>query len=482
MVSFIRAVVLIIMLIFSSWLQVKGQSRNVLKGAFWKQQALEQVIPGWEKHVFNEQTGGFHTYLKRDWTPYKHNRQYPGMIARQLFSFSAAYLLSGDAHYLKLADSTFQYLVKHGWDKEYGGWYEQIGPQGQVIRAKKDLFMQTYAITGLTMYYATTRNPTAKTYLKRSYALLREYAWDTKNQGYYDALSRSLSIANAQKDFSPQLAPASGFLTYLYPITRKSKYKTHFQTLLDMAWEKMRHPSKPWIMESFTKNWQMIKGQNEAMNVGHNLEVVWLMARLYQLTGKPMYKQKALQLNKPLTKQAFHHKTGAWYHKIPVDNPDERDSTASWWVQAYGNMTQLYLYRITQRDNFLNRFKKGARFWNKAFLDERYGGTVLKTDFEGNIAKGAKAVRTKTAYHAIEHGLLNYLYLRLWVEEKPAKLHYQLTNTEQGQTFYPVFLANPQARIKLVTINGEVWNQFDPEEQTIQLPEADKLKIQVKLQ
>ncbi len=477
-----RAASLIIIFLLNSWLPVKGQSTEVLKGAFWKQQALQEVIPGWEKHMFNEQTGGFQAYLKRDWTPYKNNRQYPGMIARQLFSFSAAYLLSGDTHYLKLADSTFQYLVKHGWDKEYGGWYEQIGPQGQVIKAKKDLFMQTYAITGLTLYYATTRNPAAETYLERSYALLRQHAWDGKNQGYYNALSRSLSTASTQKDFSPQLAPASGFLTYLYPMTHEAKYKRHLQTLLDMAWKKMRHPSKPWVMESFTKDWQLIEGQNEAMNVGHNLEVIWMMARLYQLTGEPHYKQKALQLNNPLTKQAYNGKTGAWHHKIPVAHPDQKQSTASWWVQAYGNMTQLYLYRITQRKKFLNRFKKGAQFWNKAFLDSRYGGTVLKTDFKGNIEKGAKAVRTKTAYHAMEHGLLNYLYLRLWVEEKPAKLHYQLTHTEKGETFHPVFLANPQAQIKLVTINGKVWNQFDPEEQTIQLPEADRLKIQVQLQ
>lgn len=477
-----RTVALTFILLLSSLLSVKCQESAVLKGAFWKQQALQQVIPGWEKHVFNKQTGGFHAYLKRDWTPYQNNRQYPGMIARQLFSFSAAYLLSGDAHYLKLADSTFQYMVKHGWDRQYGGWYEQIGPNGRITKAKKDLFMQTYAITGLTLYYATTRNPTAKTYLERSYALLRQHAWDAKNLGYYDALNRNLSTASSQKDFSPQLAPASGFLTYLYPITRQTKYKAHFKTLLDMAWTEMRHPSKPWVMESFTKDWQMIKGQNEAMNVGHNLEVVWLMARLYQLTGKPKYKQRALQLSKPLTQQAYNSETGAWYYKIPIDNPDERDSTASWWVQAYGNMTQLYLYRITQRKQYLNRFRKGAQFWNKAFLDEQYGGTVLKADFEGNIEKGAKAVRTKTAYHAMEHGLLNYLYLRLWVEGKPAKLHYQLSNTEQGQTFHPLFLANPQAQIKLVTINGEVWNQFDPEEQTITLPEADNLKIQVKLQ
>ena len=459
-----------------------AHAQAVLKGDFWKQQALTDIIPAWEQHVFNEETGGFHAYLKRDWTPYQHNRQYPGMLSRQLFSFSAAYLLSGDQHYLALADSTFRYMVRHGWDTTYGGWYAEIGPHGRVTKAGKDLFMQTYAITGLTLYYATTRNPEAKAYLDTTYQRLRTQAWDQQNQGYYNSLTQDWQVADPQKDFSPQLAPASGFLTYLYPITRKAAYRDHFQTLLTMAWEKMRHPRQPWIMESFTRDWQLIKGQNTHMNVGHNAEVVWLMLRLYHLTGDPVYRKHARTLHQPLVQQAYDTASGAWYHQIPVDKAQPRTATASWWVQAYGNMTQLYLYRVTQDQQYLERFQAGCRFWNKAFLDEQYGGTVLKADLAGNPEKGAKAVRTKTAYHAMEHALLNYCYLKLWVQDQPARLHYRLTNTTKGDQFRPVFLADPEVRIQQVTINGEPWKQFQPKEQVITLPEGEALRLTITLQ
>lgn len=458
------------------------EAQEVLKGDFWKKQALQDIIPAWEKHVFNEETGGFHSYLKRDWTPYQNNRQYPGMISRQLFSFSAAYLLSGNKHYLKLADSTFEYMTKYGWDTNYGGWYDEIDATGHVTQSSKDLFMQTYAITGLTLYYAATRNPRAKTFIDRSYRILRDKAWDQKRMGYCRALNKDLTVANTRKDFSPQLAPASGFLTYLYPITRKAEFQNHFETILNMGWRKMRHPDKPWIMESFTKDWQMIEGRNEAMNVGHNVEVVWLMLRLFHLTDNPTYREKAARLNQPLTQKAFESETGAWFHKLPVSGTGKKDSLANWWVQAYGNMTQLYLYQVLKDEQYLKQFTKGAKFWNKAFLDDRYGGTVLKTDFSGNIEKGAKAVRTKTAYHAMEHALLNYLYLKLWVQEQPAELHYRLTNTTEGSEFHPVFLADPAIQIKDVTINGNEWEQYDAEKQVITLPEGEKLSIKVTLQ
>ncbi len=454
-------------------------AQKLLDGDFWKKQALNDIIPAWQKQVFDKKDGGFHAHLKRNWKPYKNEHQYPGMISRQLFSFSAAYLLSGEKQYLNDARKTFDYMVRHGWDKTYGGWYDAVNDQGRPLKSAKDLFMQTYAISGLTLFYAATKDSTAMAYLKKSYNILQKYAWDEAFKGYYRKLNRNLSVANTVKDFSPQLAPASGFLTYLYPISRKKAYKRQFKTLMNIAWVKMRHPRAPWIMESFDKKWQMINGQNKSMNVGHNLEVVWLMLRLYHLTGEEKYKQKALTLTQPLNEQAFDESSGAWYHKIPVDNPENKDSTTTWWVQAYGNMTQLYLYRVTKAEHYLERFRKGANFWNKAFLDKKYGGTVLKADLNGKVIKGDKAVRTKTAYHAMEHGLLNYLYLNLWVAEKPVKLHYHLSNTEKGETFYPSFLVDPKVRIKQVKINGRDWSQFDAKQGFISLPKSKTSRIQV---
>jgi hypothetical protein len=51
---------------------------------------------------------------------------------------------------------------------------------------------------------------------------------------------------------------------------------------------------------------------------------------------------------------------------------------------------------------------------------------------DGQVTDGAKAVRTKTSYHAMEHALLNYLYLSLWVNQTPATLHYRIESPSTG--------------------------------------------------
>jgi aminopeptidase N len=82
----------------------------------------------------------------------------------------------------------------------------------------------------------------------------------------------------------------------------------------------------------------------------------------------------------------------------------------------------------------------------------------------------------------MEHALLNYCYLKLWVQDQPARLHYRLTNTTKGDQFRPVFLADPEIRIQQVTINGEPWQQFQPKEQVITLPEGEALRLTITLQ
>ena len=133
-----------------------------MSGEFWRDQALEQVLPYWTRWGRDLENGGFHTFLDREWRPYGTTTWYPGMTARHVFSYSAAYMLTGEERYLDVARETVDFLLKHGWDKEYGGWYDEIDRSGLVVQESKSTFYQIYAITGLTMYYVATRDPAVR--------------------------------------------------------------------------------------------------------------------------------------------------------------------------------------------------------------------------------------------------------------------------------------------------------------------------------
>lgn len=456
-----------------------GPNDTLLQGTFWRTQGTEQIMPAWTDHAQTHE-GLYYAELDRDWTPQDTVTQYPGMLARHLFSHSAAYLMSGQTAHLEQAETIVDFLVEHGWDETYGGWYNAVSRDGEVVDDDKDLFMQIYATTGLALYAIATRDSVAQTYLERSREFMMEHAWDTEHGGYVDVLNRDGSIKSDLKDFSPQLAPLSGYLLYLYPATRDSSYLQEAERIMDLTLTHMQD-ERGWIRERFARDWTFLPddGKNSHINVGHNAEVAWLLLRLHALTGNDRYRKEGLALTDQLLEQAFREDTGAWVHKLERTDPTQHRDEAVWWVQAYGNMLQLYAHCTTGEERYLDAFRKGAQFWNEAFVDDEHGGTVLKTTLDGTVTRGAKAVRTKTSYHTMEHALLCSLYLDLWANNDAATLHYRV-RSPRGRRLHPLPI-EATAQVTSLHFNGAIQPSQAIDDGTIRLPDGGPVEIDVSL-
>ncbi len=453
--------------------------QKVKDGEFWKQQTLNDIIQPWQKAVFDQKDGGFHAYLKRDWSHYQFSKQYPGMIARQLYAFSTGYLLTAEPKYLLKAHQTFRYLKENAWDKKNGGWFYKLDDRGNPVKKKKPLVTQIHTLGGLLMYFNVTRNQRVKQYLDKTYRIANLHGWDSKHNGYFKVLSKKLSVKSHKKTLKPQLEMASEFLGPIYSITKKPEYLEEMERLMNIGWKKMRHPEYPWILENFSKDWQLSVGHQDVLKIGPNLEAIKTMLKAYQYTDQEDYRENALNLAKPLSKIGFNNATGGWYNLLNLENRETQEEATPNRVQAQGNMTQLYLYRVTGKKQYLKRFEKGAEFWNEHFLDKEYGGTFLKVHPNGKLADGDKASKKKTAYHATLHGLFNYVYTNLWVQDEPVNFHYRLAYPSGGETFYSSFRGDSAIRIKSVTINGNNWEDFKPKSGEILLPEEKIAKMQV---
>lgn len=453
---------------------------SLLQGDFWKAQGLDTVLPGWTEHAQTDE-GVFFAELDRTWTPDDSTTQYPGMVARHVFSYATAYLMSGNDAHLQRAERALDFMIEHGWDEEYGGWYNAVSRSGEVLDETKDLFMQIYATTGLAMYWIATRDDRAETYLQRSRQFMKEHAWDETHGGYVDALNRDGSVISDQKRFSPQLAPLSGYLLYLYPATRNSEYLQEAERIMDLTLTHMQD-DRGWILERFAADWTFLPDHsgNSHINVGHNLEVAWLLLRLYDLTGKEEYRKKGLTLTDKLLDEVFYEETGAWPSHLERQDPTQHRSTTTWWAQAYGNFLQLYAHRVTGEDRYLDAFRRGAQFWNRNFVDKEHGGTMLRAHLDGGVADGTKAVRTKTSYHAMEHSFLAYLYLSLWENDSSATLHYQIDNPE-GRRLYPLPIEDLTPSIQRTVINDSPQASPDTVDGALQLPTEGPATITIDL-
>ena len=457
------------------------QSTRIIDGEYWKNQALLEILPPWTKHAFDSGQGSFQCHLDAKWKLNGDDIRYSSMVSRHLFSYSAAYLMSGKEPHLEKAIAIKNYLLQYAWDKENGGWFDALFPSGDPIEYIKSTFVQVYVITGLTMYYTITHDPEILYYIDKTNDLLEQKAWDPKLGGYFDVLSRDWMIHSPVKSCSAQLAPISGYLIYLYLSTHKTRYLHQAERIADHILKYMQDPGSGWIMESFDKEWayqQPVAIESE-INIGHNIEVAWSLLRLYTLNQRQEYLNSAKILADKIHQYGFNPVNGMWVATVGREKPFMHSDYTYWWIQAYGNMFDLYLNRIFPDQQYLNCFEKGASFWNTYFLDKVNGDTQFSVFENGAIREAFKANRYKASYHSMEHCLLNFLYLQNWSNNKPLHLYFKLYSAKAGESFYPLAIEMTDLQVKSIHINNNLVPNPITRNDYITLPELNNARVEV---
>ena len=455
---------------------------NVQDGRYWKDQAINDILPYWTDNAMDRDSGAFITNLDAQWKHGSDSRKYPSMIGRHIFSYSVAYLMTGTEEYLDIAEQTKDFLLEKAWDTEHGGWYDVLNRDGTPDIRTRNMFIQTYALTGLAMYYFVTHDREVLEYIIESDRLLETALLDTLNDGYYNVAGDDWQIIDSNKSFASQVAPVSGYLLYMYLATGDSVYLQRSRRIMDWVSDRMRDPWSGWILEYFDRNWSMLESDPDIINVGHNIEVAWMLLRLTMLNGTGGIPETARQLEDLLYAATFREETGLWLTTLGRRDPRITDDFTYWWIQAYGNMYSLCSYRISGNKERLDHFIKGAEFWDSYFLDRDNGDTFTSVYHNGVAKDSTKANPYKTSYHSIEQCLLNYLYLSFWVNHELVRLHFRIMDPREGDLLFPVLVEDMDVVVRDARHEGTSGNEkLTFSERTVSLPEADIARITVTL-
>lgn len=81
----------------------------------------------------------------------------------------------------------------------------------------------------------------------------------------------------------------------------------------------------------------------------------------------------------------------------------------------------------------------------------------------------------------MEHALMNYLYLQLYVHKETVELFFNLSAAVDGTRHYVKIIESPDVIIKRVEISGKDWTNFNAEECCLVLPKGKGMKVKVVL-
>ncbi len=338
----------------------------------------DNILPYWLTKM-PDPAGGF--YGRRDGFDRLDPDAPKGAIlnARLLWTFSAAYRALGNPLYREAADRAYDYITAHFIDREHGGVYWSLNPDGSPADTKKQFYAIAFTIYGLAEYYRATGREEALAEAVKLFGDIEHHSYDTEKGGYLEAATRdwepiddmrlSDKDANSCKTMNTHLHILEAY-TALLRVWRDPALVEAQKRLLDVFLTKIMDPATGHLGLFFDRDWRMA---DKTISYGHDIEASWLLLEAAEVLGDAEMYDRVLAATRRIADAALegYCTDGSMVYERHASG--SYDNEKHWWVQAETLVGLLWLAAYHNRPD---AFDKAARTWNyiSANLIDRESG------------------------------------------------------------------------------------------------------------
>jgi mannobiose 2-epimerase len=252
---------------------------------------LQAILRYWMERMPDEGQGGF--FGRIDGEGLVHPGAPRGLVlnSRILWSFSAAYRNTGDPGYLPMARRAYEYLALHFVDRENGGAFWSVAPDGTPLETRKQIYGLAFFIYGLSEYYAVTGEEDALEAAVSLFRLIERHSFDTGRKGYKEAFTRdwqslddlrlSEKDANEQKTMNTHLHLLEAY-TNLYRSWPDVLLLQRIKDLLEVFTRYIVDGATGHLGLFFGDDWSV---RSALVSYGHDIEAGWLLHEAAIVTG-----------------------------------------------------------------------------------------------------------------------------------------------------------------------------------------------------
>lgn len=372
------------------------------------QDVLEQnILSYWIDHVTDKENGGYYGRIDGEDKVHPQAEKGAVMNARILWAFSAGYRVLRKPTYLEAATRAKEYFVEYFLDKENGGAYWSVDYKGNPLDTKKQTYAIGFAIYGFSEYARATGDKEALEIAKKLYHDIEEHAYDSKNNGYIEALTRdwqpiadmrlSDKDENGSRTMNTHLHIIEPY-TNLYRVWKDKSLEKSIRNLLDIFTDKLLNKETHHLDLFFDDAWQ---GKRNIESYGHDIEASWLLHETALVLGDKVVLQKIEQVIRRIANAADEglRPDGSMVYEHWKDT-DKSDLQRQWWVQCENIIGHIDLYQYFGYEDSL---EKAVHCWNyvqKHLIDAKNGEWHWAVLDDGTInLSDDKAGFWKCPYH-----------------------------------------------------------------------------------
>ena len=378
---------------------------------------MNQSVPFWLENGVDSEYGGYLVCFDADGKPMKElavlspDDKMIVTQTRMIWGFSA--LLRN-----KIADrfgwseacraaaaQGVDFFINKFWDKKHLGWAWVTDRKGNVLDNGKLVYGQTFAIYALSEYYMATGDVRGLEYAEKTFDVLKKYAVDSMYGGYFENFREDWTLeapgvyGGDLKSLDIHMHTMEAY-TALYEATHKEIHGRALREVIHIIltymvdydyWcgrNQFSIDFTPKSAISIRRTWNYDRDPQSAnrnpldtTSYGHNIELVWLLNRAYEVLGEP----PAREFTRKFADYTIANGWDCRYGGIYRDGMHDGRLVVSdkeWW-QNFESLTGfLDSYETTGDDRYLDKFKELWEFDKKYFYNRETGESrqLLKED------------------------------------------------------------------------------------------------------
>ena len=370
-----------------------------------KKELTDNILPFWSEKMIDNVNGGFYGQIKGDGQLVPEADKGGILNARILWSFSAAYLQEKNPLYLEMANRAKHFILKHFFDREFGGTYWTISFDGKPVDTKKQIYSQAFFIYAFTEHYRASEDESSLRTAVGLFRLIEEHSFDCEMNGYFEAYSRDWQLLedlrlsekdeNEKKTMNTHLHILEAY-TNLYRVWKDETLRQQLGNLILIFTEKIVNQKTKHLNLFFDENWNT---KSTIVSYGHDIEASWLIDEAARVLGD---KELLAEVQKVCIKIAESACEGLQPDGSLVYELDKEhlDTDRHWWVNAESVVGFLNAFELTGNQEWLEKSLNCWKYIQENLIDTEKGEWFWSISDDGTVnCNGDKAGFWKCPYH-----------------------------------------------------------------------------------
>lgn len=365
------------------------------------------LLPFWIERVVDQARGGFFGALTNDLVVDPAAARGALLTSRILWAYSAAYRKFGDASFRAMAEHACTDLMDSFLDVQHGGFCWSIGADGSVLRDRKQVYGQAFALYALAEYHRATGRPAPLDEAIELFHLLEAHARDRVHGGYLEArgpdwqpiedLRLSEADLNEPKSQNTHLHVMEAY-TNLLRVWPDESLRAAQRELIEVMLTRVVDPQTGHLGLFFANDWSP---RSARISYGHDIEAAWLLTEAAEVVDDPgliaRTRALAIRLADITLAEGVDDDGGIFNEGGPhgLTNTDKE-----WWNQAEAVVGFLNARQISGDDRYLAAALRTWDFIERRLIDRTHGEWFRGVKRDGTLlAQELKVSFWKCPYH-----------------------------------------------------------------------------------